>query len=151
MINEDFKAALESCDVNLVRKMWNHIAPNMPQPGDDLDVLSKIHYARTIMKISFRLRAYSNQWLLERHLPSGLPDYLKPRAQRMYPVTVSAVGISIHARSKIAKAIAPHAMRAMQDAVLEAYEDGKIGDSNFVKARIMEAKTGVVQKFLGRL
>jgi hypothetical protein len=137
MMHERFRRAIEDLDVALTRKIWAHVFPNMPQPGNDEDVLQKMHYARTLMPMKFELRAYSHAWLSERALPSGLPDNLRPRAQRMYPITVKAVGISVNSKYEfVQKAISG----AMQNAVLEAEGDGKLGDDAHVRRRMMEAR-----------
>lgn len=149
-MHEHFRGALEQCDVALVRKMWSHIAPNMPQPQTDHDALVQIHYARTLaVAIKFRLRAYSHCWLSERGLPSGMPDWLKPRAQRMYPVVVSSVGIAVRGNSEVGRRIAPIIQRAMSDAVNDAYAEGR-QEPSFVKARMMEARQTTIGKLLGR-
>lgn len=149
MMHDDFRAALEACDVALVRRMWHHVSPNMPQPRDDEDALQRIHYARTLMDvISFDRRAYSHAWLLERALPSGLPDHLKPRAQRLYPVTVSAVGIAVRGSSAIGRQLAPLIRGVMSAAVSEAYADGRT-DPEFVKVRMREAKDRELDRLLG--
>jgi len=63
--------------------MWAGIFPNEPQPQDDAATLATLHYARTLANsVPFKLRAYSHRWLCERNLPSGLPDALKPKAER---------------------------------------------------------------------
>lgn len=149
MMHEQFRAALEACDVALVRKMWHHVSPNMPQPEDDEEALQRIHYARTLMDvIGFDRRAYSHAWLLERGLPSGLPDDLRPRAQRLYPVTVSAVGIAVRGSTAVGRQLAPLIRGVMSDAVNEAYADGRT-EPAFVKARMMEAKERELGRLLG--
>jgi hypothetical protein len=148
MLHEHFRAALESCDVALVRKMWNSVFPNMPQPKSDEAALAQIHYARTLMPIGFDLRAYSHCWLLERALPSGLPDEFKPSAQRLYPVTVGVVGISVNATSEIGRRLAPVIQSAMSDAVMDAYAEGKT-EPTFIRARMQEARTTTVRRMIG--
>lgn len=150
MMHEHFKAALEQCDVPLVRKIWAHLFPNMPQPKTDEAALATIHYARTLMPIDLKLRAYSHAWLLERALPSGLPDNLRPSAQRLYPITVGVVGIACHGNSEIGKMVAPIIQGAMSDAVLECYADGH-QEPEIVKPRMMEARKTTIRKLLGKL
>ena len=150
MMHEHFHAALVDIDVALARKMWAYVMPNMPQPTSDANALTMIHYARTLMPtLTLRQRAYSNAWLLERALPSGLPDHLRPRAQRMYPVTVGSVGIATRGSSEVGRAIAPLVRSAMEQAVLEAYADGHSKEPAVVKERMMQARKLTIKKLLG--
>jgi hypothetical protein len=101
-----------------------------------------MHAARTGSdSISFRARAYSHAWLIERSLPSILPDELRPRAERMYPRPADAVGIAVHTRTPIALAI----RGAMEDAV----RDAGVHDPALTKRAIMSARAHVRRKLLG--
>lgn len=146
MLNDNFRQALEDCDVALVCKIWKHVAPHYPQPKTDEDALMRIHAARTAAEsITFKKRAYSHQWLMERGLPSGLPDCLRKSAERMYPVPFATVGISVNSRYDfIEKAIGG----VMRNAVLEAEGDGLLRNDVHVKKRMMEARLRE-QKALG--
>lgn len=101
-----------------------------------------MHRARTeASSLRFRLRAYSHRWLVDRGIPSGLPDELRPKAERIYPVVVDAVGVSVHSRRREeAKAI----QTAMSSKVLEMYADGD-KDPALVKKEIM----GVYERWRG--
>jgi hypothetical protein len=141
MMHEHFRAALETLDVALVRKMWAHVMPHLPQPENDDDAMTSIHMARTaIPMIRFRDRAYSHSWLLERGYPSQLPDNLRPRAERLYPVTVPAVGLAVKNRTPVASGI----LRAMEGAVL----DVGVKDSALTKRAIMSARAKA-RRFFG--
>ena len=139
---------IENGDATNAAKLWAVVSPGLPPPSDPLAAL---HVARTAMgSMPMRKRAFSHQWLAERGLPSGLPDELRPRAQRMYPVKVGAVGISVNFSSK---ALAPlaHAVRtSMEDAVHEAHADGKKDDANFIRARMQEAREYTMKKLVGK-
>lgn len=135
-----FRRCLIDCDVQGIRRLWAHIAGHLPQPSTDREALTAIHHARTIAEsMTLKLRAYSHRWLLDNGFPSGLPDRLKPSAERLYPRVVSAVGIAVMATSPRRKAEAKAIERAMSDAVLEAYADGKT-DPAFVGQRMSEAR-----------
>lgn len=109
-----------------------------------------LHHARTQnQRIEFKLRAYSHSWLVDRTFPSGLPDELRPRAERIYPVTVSAVGIAIKSRNPLLRPLATAVQTAMENAVLEADADHKLGDSVFVRARMNEARERTYKKLVG--
>jgi hypothetical protein len=85
------------------------------------------------------MRAYSHSWLCERGLPSALPDHLKPKADRLYPRVVEAVGVSVKDLSGRRREYARRLEMAMADAVAEAYADGR-REPEFVKARMQEAR-----------
>ena len=138
---------LEAVDVEGMRSLWGKVAPHMPL-HDDAGMVTAIHMARTQTEaVRFKLRAYSHAWLMERGYPSLLPDELRPRAQRIYPVIASGVGIAV--RSKYAE-VKLAVEGAMRDAVLEAEAAGRLTDAPFVKARMSEARTLAVKKLFGR-
>lgn len=146
----ELKRCLEQCDIAAIRRLAKHIWPHLPQPKTDGEALMSIHHARTQARnINLRLRAYSHCWLVDRGLPSGLPDELKPKAERMYPRVVSAVGISIGGISEIGQMIAPIIQRSMSDAVLECYADNKM-NPEFVKKRMQEARKNTMRRLLGK-
>jgi hypothetical protein len=117
----------------------------MPQPATDFEALVTLHYSRTqCVAIRMRLRAWSHRWLLDHGLPSGLPDHLKPRAERIYPQVVSAVGISINATSPRLQPLAEAVQQAMSDAVAEAYADHQT-EPAFVKTRMIAARERVLK------
>jgi hypothetical protein len=115
----------------------------MPQPGTDHEALITIHRARTEARsMPLSLRAYSHCWLVDHGVPSGLPDELKPRAERMYPRIVEAVGIAVKAGSAERIPLARRLRKAMEDAVAECYADGDT-EPAFVRGRIVEARKKV--------
>lgn len=140
--------ALERLDVPMLRRLSAEISPGLPQPRSDEDVLARAHVARTqMMSMPFKMRAYSHRWLTERGLPSLLPDGMKPRAERMYPVTVGVVGISVNAPESRAGMV-PIIRSAMENAVLDCYANGDTSPM-IVKPRMMEAKQKAVKKLMG--
>lgn len=140
---------LVECDAAGVRKLWAHIAPNLPQPRTDHKALATIHRARTEMPdMPLKLRAYSHRWLTDHGYPSALPDDLKPKAERMEPKIVEAVGIAVKGRSDASKPVAKLIEKAMSDAVLECFADGRI-EPVFVKARMAEARARTIDKLFG--
>lgn len=109
-----------------------------------------MHRARTEAEsVSLKARAYSHRWLVERNLPSGLPDELKPKAERLYPVPAQAVGISVNFRSEWMRPAAVKVRGAMETAVGEAFADGR-RDTAFVSARMAEAKDKTIKALFGR-
>jgi hypothetical protein len=137
---------LERVDIDGMRRLWGKIAPQMAT-HDDAGMLVAIHLARTkSMLVRFKLRAYSHAWLIERGYPSLLPDELRPKAQRYYPITAHGVGIAVKSKYPEVKTTIT---RAMQDAVLEAEADGRLTDSPFVKDRMMEARSRATKKLFG--
>jgi hypothetical protein len=150
----DGYAALREClselDVQGVRQLWHLIAPNMPQPKDDAEALATMHYARTLAE-SLRLthRFYSHRWLLDHNMLSALPDHLRPSAERMYPKMVRSVGVSINTSSEMIKPAVPLIRGAIENAIHEAYADGKQDDIAHLKKRMREAKATTVRKLFG--
>lgn len=142
---------MRDLDVAGIRKLSAHISPHQPQPKSDAEALISLHMARTQSPaLEFRLRAYSHSWLSERGYPSQLPDRLKPKAERMYPRIVEAVGIACGGTSELGRAIAPYIQKAMQDCVLDAYADGKMKSPEYIKGLMLNARTKTVQELLGR-
>lgn len=147
----EFRRCLEAVDVAGIRKLWRHVSPHLPQPQTDAEALVTIHHARTQTdSIALKLRAWSHRWLLDHGYPSGLPDHLKPSAERIYPRVVEGVGISVNFRSPILQPIASLVRGAMEDAVSEAYADNNT-EPSFVRARMQEARETTVRKLVGRL
>ena len=144
------KQCLEEMDVDGARSLWHLIAPNMPQPANDLDAAKTLHMARTSAKwMTSRQRYYSHRWLLDHNTMSLLPDELKPAAERMFPQVISSVGISVNGRSDLTRPIIPYVRSAMEGAVLEAYADGKRDDIPHIRTRMREARTTTMRKLLG--
>lgn len=139
-------------DFRALRNHWSDVFPHLPGPESDSDAETALHMARTHSPdVAFRLRAWSHRWLTERDMPSGLPDELKPKAERLYPRVASAVGIAIKGTTKIMQAAAPLIRAAMEHAVLDAEADGRLEDSDFVKARMMEARARETKALFGKL
>lgn len=134
----EFRRCLVDCDVQGVMKIWAHVNPSMPRPETDEDALICIHMTRTATeRLPFRFRAYSHSWLTERKLRSLLPDKLLPRAERMYPRIVSAVGICVATLGN-RKTDYHHAVStALCEAVADMYADG-IEDPVLISARMKE-------------
>jgi hypothetical protein len=146
MYSTELRRYLEAGDVTGVRRLWQHEFPHLPQPQDDEEALVVLHMARTAAAtIPLNLRAYSYRWLLDHGFPSQLPDELKPAAERMYPKVVTAVGISVNATSELLRPAMAEIHKAMEDAVLEAYGDGKEGDVQHIRNRMKEARERAVK------
>ena len=146
----EMRRCLEEADVEGIRALWRIIAPGMPQSGTDHETLVSIHYARTQSDwLRLTQRFYSHRWLMDHNMLSGLPDHLRPSAERMYPRVASAVGIAINMRSELLKPIVPLIRDAMEYAVNDAYADGRGDDIPFVKRRMAEARKTVTRKLLG--
>jgi len=131
-----FRRCLIELDVVGVCDLWFHVCPHLPQPKNNEEVLVTIHYARTTAQtVPLKLRCYSHAWLTERGLPSGLPDWWRPKAARLYPHQVTAVGVSVKALSEANAPLARAIEKAMSDAVQECYADG-VTDPDIVKSRM---------------
>jgi hypothetical protein len=140
----EMRRCLIECDVAQMRRLDQHLMPHLRELSDG-EVLITIHVARTVSSlVPIKLRAYSHRWLLDRGYPSKLPDHLKPRAERLYPVVVDAVGVMVRGSP-----IAGLVQNAMSDAVLECYADNR-KEPEFVKARMQEARRTTVKKLIGK-
>lgn len=138
-----FRQCLIDLDVVGICDLWFHVSPHLPQPKNNDEALATIHYARTQARsIPLRLRCYSHAWLCERGLPSGLPDCWKPKASRLYPHNVNAVGVAVLAMSEANKPMARAIEKAMSDAAMECYADG-VTDVDRIRGRMNEARRGV--------
>lgn len=148
MLSDTMRQCLEQLDVARIRSLWASEMPFLPQPETDAETLVCLHTARTAAEsIALDLRCYSHAWLRDRELPSQLPDHLRPRAERMYPRVVHAVGVAVVARSPETEPLARHIEKAMSDAVLEADTEKRLTDSPFVKARMAEARARATKEF----
>lgn len=146
---DEFRAAIEAGDIQAVQRISRAAEPHLPAMSD-ADAELVIHQTRVRSEsISFPKRAWSHRWLTERGHESGLPDHLKPKADQVCPVIVSAVGIALSTTSKILASAMPEIRQAMEDAVLDAQAHGKLEDSAFVRARMLEAKTRRVRELFG--
>jgi hypothetical protein len=144
-------------DHKALRRHWGdlfpHLAAQGPKTLEDAEVA--LHMARTqVGNIPIRLRAWSHRWLRERGHISFLPDDLKPKAEQICPIVKEAVLISnslgrLGNQSPLSKAIAPLIRREMENAVLDAEAEGRLGDAPFVKARMQEARGRAVKELLG--
>ena len=146
----EFARLLEDGDVDALRLAWAKAAPHLPQPQTRAEAEIVMHHARTQAEsMAFPKRAYSHRWLAERNLPSGLPDNLKPRAERMYPKIVSAVGIACGSMNSAMAPVALAIRGAMEEAVQHCYADGRT-EPAFVKAQMMIARAAETRRLFGR-
>jgi hypothetical protein len=142
----EFRRCLEQLDVPGIRTLWACVSPQLPQPADDAQALIALHHARTQAEsIPLKLRAYSHRWLLDQGHPSGLPDALKPKADRIYPRIVQAVAIGVRAGSPERVPLARRIQSAMEYAVQEAFADGRT-EPGFVQGRMFEARRKVLKE-----
>lgn len=139
------RSSLIELDLVRLRRLWAHVSPHLPQPQSDREALISAHMARTqASSVPLRFRAWSHRWLLDNGYPSGLPDWLKPKAERMYPKIADAVGIAVSvpsSRLELGQAI----RGAMEDVVENHYADG-VRDPVVIKPRMMEARERVKKR-----
>ena len=146
-----FRNLLEAGDGEALRAAWSEVAPHLPQPKTPAQAETMMHHARTQAEsVSFAKRAYSHRWLTERGLPSGLPDGMKPKAERLYPRVVDAVGISCSAKNPMLAPAMNLIRSAMEAAVMECYADGDT-EPSLVKARMMAARQGEMRRLFGAI
>ena len=143
---EAFRDCLESGDFRRMRALFAATAPYMAQPENDEQAEISLHMARTqTAALGFSLRAYSHRWLVERNLPSQLPDFLRPSVDRMYPRVVETVGISVKASRPARREHAAAVRVSMENAVLEMFADG-VRDPVKVSARMQEARDATLKQ-----
>ena len=146
---EVMRRALEEHDLVTCCRLWERVAPNMPQPETEHDARVIMHHACTVAgNVAARSRFYSHRWLVDNGYPSGLPDDLRPRAERMFPRFVDAVGIACGSTSDAMRPLVPYVRRAMEDVVHDHYADG-VKDPRVIKPRMMEARRNTIKKLLG--
>lgn len=144
-----FREYLDACDVIGVRHLWQHIAPHLPQPKNDFETMVMIHRARTeTIAVPLAKRAYSHHWLVQNGLPSGLPDHLKPKAERYgYKFAYGVgIGMKVAGNDPTKRALAKAVQTAMGRAVSEAFADGRT-DGEHLRRRMLEAKQSAVRSF----
>lgn len=147
----EFFRCMVAMDVAVARRLWAHMNAHLYQPASDDEMAIVLHHARTQSdQVPLRKRAYSHAWLRERSLPTGLPDALRPAAERLYPVIVDAVAISCRGSSPLMAPIVGLVRKSMENAIEDAYAEGR-REPGFVRARMEEARQGTVKKLLGRV
>ena len=140
----DFRLLLERGDPKALRAAWHRVAPHLPQPTSDAQAEIAMHHARTLaITIPLKLRQYSHAWLVERNLPSALPEEDRP------PVITEVVGISVSFRSSWMKPAAAEVRSAMEQAVLDRFA---LGDKHpiVVRAAMSEARERTMRALFGR-
>jgi hypothetical protein len=146
----EFRQLLAAGDVDALRGAWSRVAPHLPQPETREQAEIVMHHARTATEsLELRPRAYSHRWLTERLLPSGLPDRLKPSAERLYPTVAEAVGFSANFASEWMRPAAAEVEREVSSAIEECYADGAT-EVSFVKSRMKEAHARTMRALFGR-
>lgn len=146
MLTDQFRSALEDGDVAALRAIWAQAMPHLPQPATDAEATVVMHHARTgAESLPLAKRAYSHAWLVERGYPSGLPDRLKPTAERLYPRVLKAVGVAVRAAyPEVGKAV----QQAMCAAVEELHADGvDLDDRDRVRGLMHERRDHALRGF----
>jgi hypothetical protein len=144
-----FREVLEQGDFRRLRQLHASVMPHLPAPKSDEEAEVALHMARTQAAwMGDRPRCYSHAWLIERSLPSQLPDELKPTAERLYPRIVDAVFISANTNSPLLKPVAKLAQAAMSDAVEDCYANGD-KDPAIVRAQMEDARKRTFSTLLG--
>lgn len=140
----DFRLLLERGDPKALRAAWHRVAPHLPQPASDEQAEIAMHHARTLaITIPLPLRQYSHAWLVERNLPSALPEDDRP------PTIAEAVGISVNFRSSYLRPAAAEVRAAMEHAVLDRFAAGDKSQI-VVRAAMTEARDKTMRALFGR-
>ena len=141
--SDEMRRIIMDCDAEAAVKLHEHLFPHLPKPESVREARATIHLARTAMSsVPSKLRCYSHAWLRDEGLPSALPDHLKKKADRLYPVGARAVGIAVKYSSPRSLAI----RSVMETAVLETYADGHSDEPQIVKARMLEKRAEFIRR-----
>jgi hypothetical protein len=139
--SDNMLQCIREIDHELAMKLWKHVRPWAAQPENDLQAIIMLHYSRTqIASMPEALRLYSHCFLRDHGMPSALPDHLKPKAERLYPVGTRSVGVSSGKAGGSKTSFNFAVQKVMSDAVLETYADGHIDNPRKVKSRILEMR-----------
>jgi hypothetical protein len=145
-----FRQALQDGDLVALRGVWATAMPHLPQPADDADAEAVMHRARTEAEcVTLRGRAWSHRWLTERGLPSGLPDELKPRAERIRPRVIEAVGVSLNFRADWMAPAKPIVTKVVTDAIEDAYAGSAAPDPAKLRTRMDEVRAAEMRRLFG--
>jgi hypothetical protein len=146
-----FRRCLLEVDVAGMRRLWAHVAPHLPQMATDAETLHAIHRARTQAEsMPLRARAWSHRWLLDHGHESGLPDHLKPNAERIYPRIAEAVGLSVNFTAPFLRPVADEVRGAMETVVLDEY-NGAVVNVERLKRGMQAAREKTMRQLVGRL
>jgi hypothetical protein len=150
-VNE-FAQLLAAGDVDAVVAAWAKIFPNDTPPASRGEAEVTMHFARTVSAALIdRQRAWSHRWLLDHGWPSGLPDDMLPRAERLYPRAVEAVGIGSAMRLPTTVPL----RAVMEEQVQDSYATSRIlrmpADERaaLVSGRMLDARAKERRKLLG--
>lgn len=150
LVSDNVRAMLEAGDVDGLMQYHAKVLPHLPQLNR-VDSEAGMHMSRTELDcITFKKRAYSHAWLIERGLPSRLPDSLLSSAERLYPRVVEGVGISVNAKGEWLKPAALAIRKAMENAVADIYANGDGSNVELINLRMYEARKREERKLFGR-
>lgn len=150
----EMRRCLTDLDVTAFRRLWRHIASHLMQPADDKQALALMHRARTeTIFMPVRMRAYSHRWLLDHGLPSGLPDTLKPSAERMYPRIATMVGTSVNFTAKSLRPVGDEIEATLSIEILDAFATDKPDAIDHLKLRghLIETNKRAQRQLIGRV
>jgi hypothetical protein len=149
-IRDRFHQALCDSDVGLLCRIWKDQFPDMPQPANLGEAEIQMRMTQTkVFNVPFKVRAYAHRWLTERGLPSQLPDHLKPKAERAFPIIKTSVGIAFSFSEPLMAPAFSEISLSMENAVLEAYNGKDVADQEFVKVRMEAAKQKTMRQLFG--
>ena len=144
-----FRDLLQAGDVHGVMRVWAKLYPDWPQPQNAEEGRIMMHYARTqAASVGKAERVYSHFWLVERGIPSALPNELMPKAEQVEQKIVTAVGVAVLTQTPELIPVAKQVEKAMADAVADCYANGDI-EPAIVQARMAEAQTKALAQLLG--
>ena len=151
MAQSEFSQLLEDGNPHVLVAAWGKLFPGMPGPETVEAAEIQMHMARTAAEsVRFRYRAYSHAWLLERGLPSQLPEEMRLPAERIHPVVVEAVIVGKPKMPEWLAPVADEVHKAMIIAVEDCYANGD-RDPTVVQVQMDAAAKAAQARMLGKL
>jgi len=147
-MQSDYYRALEAGDSKELRRLWSHSHSHLPQVSEK-EAEKMLHLARCgTGTLPLKLRAYSHRWLVERNIPSPLPDEIRPECERLYPRIADSVALCFRASNPAFKEVAAYAQHKASLAVEEMWAEND-KDPLRVRNRIKEVKLQSEREMLG--
>lgn len=142
-MSAEFAQLLAEGNIDAVVGAWAKLFPGAELPADRRQGEVAMHYARTLASaVPLDKRAWSHRWLVDHGWPSGLPDELKPRAERLYPKAAEAVAVASARRQPYTAPV----RAVMEEQIKDAYATRRIlrlaapERAAIVKGRMLEAR-----------
>lgn len=148
----EFLRCLNDLDLVAARRLWAVHYPNDDAIRTDFEAAAVLHCARTLnSRVPERKRLYSHNWLLDHGLPSGLPEALKPRAERAEAQYIDSVIIGrVDDPDSFLAPIWRVVQARMERRCAELQADGLMKDPAKLRALLLEARDDEIKRLVAR-